>query len=69
MTEFEYSECLEETLQGLREDGRLLNLALMGAEISVDRLTLDCLMRLADYLNQHVNDICVLCRRFLAKDG
>lgn len=62
MTDFEYSECLEETLQELREDAMLLNLALLGAQVSIDELTHDCLLRLTDYLQQHVNDICALCK-------
>ena len=65
MTDFEYSECLKETLQELREDAKLIDLALLGAQASIDKLTLDCLLRLTDYLNQHVNDVCVLYRRYL----
>ena len=65
MTDFEYSECLKETLQELREDAMLIALSLLGAQVSIDKLTLDCLLRLTDYLNQHVNDVCVLCRRYL----
>ena len=65
MTDFEYSECLRETLQELREDTMLIALSLLGAQVSIDKLTLDCLLRLTDYLNQHVNDVCVLCRRYL----
>ena len=63
MTGLEYSECLQETLQDLREDAALLRLALLGARVSIDRLTLDCLLRLSDYLNQHVDDLRVLCRQ------
>lgn len=62
MTKPEYTECLEETLQELREDAMLLELTLLGAQCSIDCLTLNCLQRLTDYLQQHVNDICVLCR-------
>lgn len=64
MTDREHSECLEETLQELRQDAKLLGLALMGSQVSIDDLTLDCLLRLADYLNQHINDITVLCKRY-----
>lgn len=62
MTLEEHSECVQETLQDLREDAALLQLALLGAQASIDELTLSCLLRLADYLKQHVDDICVLCR-------
>ena len=62
MTDFEYSECLKETLQELREDAMLLDMALLGCQVSIDKLTLDCLLRLTDYLQQHVNDICTLCK-------
>lgn len=65
MNEFEYSECLKETLQELKEDALLLDLALLGAQEFIDKLTLDCLLRLSDYLGQHVNDISVLCKRYL----
>lgn len=58
-------ESLRDTLQDLREDAALLRLALMGAEASMDRLTLDCLLRLSDYLNQHVDDLRSLCRVYL----
>ena len=61
MTSFEYSECLRETLQDLREDAMLLVLALNGVRSSVDSLTLDCLLRLNDYLNQHMDDLRFLC--------
>lgn len=61
MTKTEYTECLEETLQELREDATLIELTLMGAQRAMDSLTLSCLQRLTDYLQQHVNDICVLC--------
>lgn len=60
MTGFEYSEHLQETLQDLREDAALLNLALLGARVSIDELTLTCLLRLTDYLDQHIRDIWTL---------
>ena len=63
MTPEEHAECLEETLQDLREDVALLQLALLGAQVSIDELTLRCLLRLSDYLKQHVDDICALCRQ------
>lgn len=55
-------ECIQETLRDLREDSALLRLTVLGARGRMDRLTRDCLIRLSDYLEQHVNDICVLCR-------
>lgn len=58
---FEHAECVQETLQELREDTALLHLVLMGAQASVDELTWTCLLRLTDYLKQHVDDICILC--------
>ena len=63
MANFEQEENLREALQDLREDAALLRLALLGARVSIDRLTLDCLLRLSDYLNQHVDDLRVLCRQ------
>ena len=58
MTKF---ECIQETLQDLQEDAALLRLSILGTQASVDELTRICLLRLTDYLDQHVNDICVLC--------
>lgn len=63
MTDRERAECIQETLHDLREDTALLRMALMGAEAAVDELTWACLLRLTDYLKQHVDDICVLCGR------
>ena len=63
LTPEEHAECLEETLQDLREDVALLQLALLGAQVSIDELTLRCLLRLSDYLKQHVDDIRALCRQ------
>lgn len=60
---YERKECIQETLCELQEDTALLRMALMGAEGPVDQLTWDCLLRLTDYLKQHVDDICVLCRK------
>lgn len=64
MTDFEHSVCLQETLQELQEDARLLRLALLGTQAFADKLTQDCLLRLSDYLDQHINDVCVLCRKY-----
>ena len=63
MSYFERNECIQETLHELREDTMLLRMALRGVEAFADQLTRDCLMRLTDYLQQHVDDICVLCRK------
>ena len=61
MTDCEKTECVRETLHELREDAELIRIALLGAEASVDQLTWECLLRLTDYLKQHVDDICILC--------
>lgn len=61
MTIFNQQECIQETLQDLQEDAALLRLAVLGMARSTDKLTLACLLRLSDYLNQHVNDIRILC--------
>ena len=61
VSHFDHDECVRETLQDLREDAALLHLALMGAQVSIDELTWTCLLRLSDYLDQHVKDICALC--------
>ena len=57
------SECIQETLQDLQEDAVLLRLSILGTANTVDELTRTCLLRLTDYLTQHVNDICVLCEK------
>ena len=59
MTKF---ECIQEALQDLQEDAALLRLSVLGAQGFMDELTRTCLLRLTDYLKQHVNDICVLCK-------
>ena len=61
MNDLCHDKCILETLQDLREDASLLRLCILGLQDSVDELTRVCLLRLTDYLNQHVNDICVLC--------
>ena len=58
MTKF---ECIQETLQDLQEDAALLRLSILSTKNAVDDLTRTCLLRLIDYLNQHIHDICVLC--------
>ncbi len=50
-------EQIQEAMQDLREDAALLQLALLGAQASVDRMTLSCLLRLNDYLKQHIQDV------------
>ena len=61
LSETQHFECVQETLQDLREDVALIQLALWGAHASIDKLTLSCLLRLSDYLKQHVEDLVVLC--------
>ena len=58
----EHAECLQESLNDLREDARLLQITLRGVRTPADELTMNCLIRLTDYLDQHVNDVCVLCK-------
>ncbi len=55
-------QCMQETLQDLREDITLLQLALLGAQASIDKLTLSCLLRLSDYLKQHIEDMGAVCQ-------
>ena len=62
MLRSDYAECLQESLNDLREDARLLQIALRGVRAPADELTMNCLLRLTDYLNQHVDDVCALCR-------
>jgi len=59
--------CLQESLYDLRQDTRLLQLAIRGAAHTMDPLTWECLLRLTDYLQQHVNDVCFLCKRIPSK--
>ena len=63
LTHFDRQQDLEETKEDLLQDVQLLRLALRGAEGAIDRLTLDCLLRLTDYLEQHTADLCRLSGR------
>lgn len=63
MTDSIRSDCLRESLQDLQEDAQLLRLAILAAQDSMDALTHACLLRLCDYLAQHVSDVRLLCRR------
>ena len=60
MTPEEHAEALEEGLRALQEDVALLQLALLGAEVSIDGLILRCLLRLSDGLKHHLDRICTL---------
>ena len=51
----------EETLLELRQDAAMFRLMLFGLEISLDELSLQCLFRISDYLDQHIDDVCTLC--------
>ena len=62
MMEIQNSDCIQEALQDLQEDIALLQLALLGAQASVDKVTLNCLLRLSDYLKQHIEDMATLCK-------
>ena len=46
-----------EALQDLREDAVMLHAVLCNAKAPVDQVTLACLLRLSDYLNQHIQDM------------
>ena len=61
MTTFGHDQYVRETLRELREDAALLRMALLGGQSSMDGLTFSCLLRLSDYLRQHVDDVWVLC--------
>ena len=63
MESYDRNECIKEVLQDLQEDTALLHLVISGIQPSLDHLTHTCLLRLMDYLKQHVNDICVLCNK------
>lgn len=56
----EQFEQMEEAFQDLREDVALLQLVLLGAQAAIDRLTLSCLLRLSDYIKQHLQDVRML---------
>ena len=49
---------LQNALYDLKQDTKLLQLAIRGSDSSMDSLTKECLLRLTDYLQQHVNDVC-----------
>ena len=51
------SGCITETLEDLQEDLFLLRMTLLGAEEVLEPLAFRCLLRLSDYLEQHVDDL------------
>ena len=57
----EQDEDLKETLLELRQDAAMFRLMLFGLEISLGELSLQCLFRISDYLDQHIDDVCTLC--------
>jgi len=65
MDEFERREELERTWENLFQILHILRLTLQGAEIEIDDLTLNCLLRLTDYLDQHTADLRNLYRPYL----
>ena len=58
--------CLQETLHDLMQDARLLQLTIRGSDSTIEPLTAECLLRLTDYLQQHVNDLCFLYKQNLS---
>lgn len=62
MTDLEYSKSLEDALEDLQEDAELIRIVLLGAGDAVDELTLRCMLRLSDYLKQHINDVEMLLK-------
>lgn len=62
MSPSEREQDLQETLRDLQEDAALLRMALLAAQPPADGLTLSCLRRLSGYLEQHIRDLCTLCR-------
>lgn len=62
--EFSLDQCnsLQEALYDLKQDANLLQLAIRGSAPDINALTFECLLRLMDYLQQHINDICFLCQ-------
>lgn len=61
MTEPERREELATTLDDLQQDVLMLRLMLRGLDGSADPLALQCLLRVSDYLDQHIWDVCALC--------
>lgn len=56
----DFSEQLKDALEDLSEDVELIRLTLLGAQGAADKMTLRCLLRLSDYLEQHMQDIKML---------
>ena len=62
LTDFERQEELQELFDALQEDVTLLRLALMGAQIQLDSLTLRGFLRLSGDLNEHIGHLMAFCR-------
>ena len=61
LTEAQRQQELSDTLEELRQDLLMLRLMLRGLEGRCDDLSLQCLTRIGDYLDQHIGDVRVLC--------
>ena len=53
-------ESVEEILERLDEDSVLLELALLGAQVAIDRRTLRGLLRLSDDIKQQLRELAPL---------
>ena len=51
---------LQEAVQALREDSALLELALLGAQAAIDPTTLSCLLRVSDFIRDHIREMSAL---------
>lgn len=55
-------EELYTVLTELRQDAQMFRLMLFGLEIDMDELRLQCLFRVSDYLDQHIEAVCHICK-------
>ena len=56
VTNSDRMEQMQDALQDLREDAALLQFVLLGAQPSIEPQAFSCLLRLSDYLKQHIQD-------------
>jgi hypothetical protein len=59
-SDIEQQEELSTTLEILREDILMLRLMLFGLDEDRADPALSCLIRMSDYLNQHIQEVCTL---------
>lgn len=62
LTDFERQEELQELFDALQEDVVLLRLALMGAQVQLDSLTLRGFLRLSNDLDEHIGHLSAFCQ-------